>query len=220
MLRAAVLSLLISLLVAPPSLAANSTAAAWEAIASVRGDLAAAGHLQADFTQTYTPAGFTQGEKESGKLALALPDCLRWDYTTPFPKSFLLCGKDTYAWNPGETTGHHGRLESQDATGLDLLLLPLEQLRQRYDATLAEAAGDGPTISLLPRGAPATAKAAKRPLASAQLVVDAAHKHLVALTYKDAEGNLTRFDISGYRHGVEAGRFEPPVGIAWQEASE
>ncbi len=147
-MRRALPTFLLVLLAAGPLAAASTTPDAWDAIAAVRGDLAASGHLQADFKQTYTPAGFTQGESERGKLALALPDCLRWDYTDPFPKSFLLCGKDTYAWNPGETTGRHGRLESQDATGLDLLLLPLEQLRLRYEATITTAADGSASVAL------------------------------------------------------------------------
>lgn len=214
------LSLALLLAAGPRAARGASVADAWEAIAAVRSDLAASGHLQADFTQTYTPAGFTQGESERGRLALALPDCLRWDYTDPFPKSFLLCGKDTYAWNPGETTGRHGRLEAQDATGLDLLLLPLEQLRLRYEAALSTAADGTATVALKPR-LPAAPKGGTKhaaAVASATLTLDPAHHRLLALAYRDAEGNLTRFDVSDYRVTPEARLFEPPAAIAWQEA--
>src|SRR3954471_2172584 len=71
----------------------------WAALKTVRQSLVDAGPTGASFVQTYIPSGFSSGEKESGKLALALPDCLRWDYTAPYPKSFLICGGVLHAWN-------------------------------------------------------------------------------------------------------------------------
>ena len=118
-----------------PLAAAERAQSAWSLIEGVRASLAADGRLQADFTQTYTPAGFSAGESESGRLALALPDCLRWDYIGPEGKSFLLCGRDAYSWNAGDTEGRHQKVESRDEPGLDLLLLPLDHLRQRYSTS-------------------------------------------------------------------------------------
>src|SRR5689334_7912082 len=93
-----------------PLAAAERSPSAWSLIEAVRASLAAVGRLQADFTQTYTPAGFATGETESGRLALALPDCLRWDYTGAEAKSFLLCGRDAYSWNAGDAEGRHQRV--------------------------------------------------------------------------------------------------------------
>ncbi|HEX4966125.1 MAG TPA: hypothetical protein VF173_35270, partial [Thermoanaerobaculia bacterium] len=45
----------------------------WATLKTVRQSLVDAGPTGASFVQTYIPAGFSSGEKESGKLALALP---------------------------------------------------------------------------------------------------------------------------------------------------
>jgi len=207
-------------LVAGPLTAAERSPSAWSLIESVRASLAADGRLQADFTQTYTPAGFSTGESENGRLSLALPDCLRWDYTGLEAKSFLLCGRDAYSWNAGDTEGRHQRVESRDEPGLDLLLLPLDHLRQRYDAAVTPGA-DGPTIKLTPRadagvsGTPSKGAGGRSPL-GAQLELDTTGKRLRSLSYTDRDHNATRFAISGYRLLTDGSLFTPPA-LQWRE---
>lgn len=207
----------LALFLVTPAIAADKAADAWTRIEAVRGALAADGRLQADFTQTYTPAGFSTGESESGRLALALPDCLRWDYAGAEAKSFLLCGRDAYAWNQGEEEGRHQLVEARDEPGLDLLLLPLDHLRQRYEATVTPAA-DGATIRLTPRADAAKpgAKPGQGSPLSAELVLDAAGKRLHALSYVDRDGNATRFAITGYRGLADGGLFAPPK-LRWRD---
>ncbi len=197
--------------------AADRGPSAWTLIESVRAGLAADGRLQADFTQTYTPAGFTTGESDHGRLALELPDCLRWDYTGEEKKSFLLCGRDAYNWSEGEIEGRHQRIESRDEPGLDLLLLPLDHLRQRYDATVTNRP-EGAVIALTPRERAGEKKSPgqRSPLA-AELVLDASGKRLVSLSYTDREGNRTRFAIDGYRVLQDASLFLPPAALRWRE---
>ena len=95
----------------------------WAALEKVRGRLAASGPRVAEFEHLYLPAGFSQGEKESGRLALSLPDCLRWDYGEPYPKSFLVCGAVAHYWNEEDKTGQRQSIDSKNEPGLDLLLL-------------------------------------------------------------------------------------------------
>ena len=210
-------------LAALPVNAAERSPSAWSLIEAVRASLAADGRLQADFTQTYTPAGFLTGETESGRLALALPDCLRWDYTGAEAKSFLLCGRDAYSWNADDTEGRHQQVESRDEPGLDLLLLPLDHLRQRYEAAVTTTA-DGPTIKLTPRAdAGAGAKSAPAPKGTggrsplaAELELDPTGKRLRSLSYTDRDNNATRFAISGYRLLSDGSLFTPPA-LQWRE---
>jgi len=201
------------------SAATERSADAWSLIEAVRAGLAADGRLQADFTQTYTPAGFASGETESGRLALALPDCLRWDYTGAEAKSFLLCGRDAYSWNADEAEGRHQRVESRDEPGLDLLLLPLEHLRQRYAATVARDPA-GPTITLTPRadagGKPGTSGAGRRSPLAAELALDPTGKRLRSLSYTDRDLNATHFSISSYRLLGDGSLFTPPA-LRWRE---
>ena len=81
----------------------------WKVLQGVRQSLVDSGPTAAAFTQTYIPAGFSSGDSESGRLALALPDCLRWDYQDPYPKGFLLCGGVAHGFGEGAV-----RLEGLD----------------------------------------------------------------------------------------------------------
>jgi outer membrane lipoprotein-sorting protein len=188
---------------------------AWESLRAVRADLVEAGTLQASFTQTYVPAGFNSGEKESGKLALALPDCLRWDYSDPYPKSFLLCGGNAWAWNPQDKTGRRYGVDRKTEPGLDLLLLGVEDLKTRYRAAARPLDGGRTEISLAP-------KAKISPIKDAILVVEgkgaAGDRRLVQVSYRDSEGNQTRFDLTDYREMARRGTtFSPPTGIKWDD---
>jgi len=84
----------------PPAAVGAAEIDPWSVLSGVRESLVAAGPTGAEFSQVYVPAGFTSGEKEAGKLALALPDCLRWDYVAPYPKSFLLCAASSTPGTP------------------------------------------------------------------------------------------------------------------------
>jgi outer membrane lipoprotein-sorting protein len=182
----------------------------WAVLQGVRQSLVEAGPTGATFTQTYVPAGFSSGEKESGQMALALPDCLRWDYKEPYPKGFLLCGGVVHSWNPEDQTGRRYRVDRKNEPGLDLLLLGLDDLKKRYQATATPAANGRVEVKLSPKG-----KVTE--LADASLTVDTASQRLVAVSYHDPEGNLTRFEISGYEGIARQGRFSPPASIRWEE---
>jgi outer membrane lipoprotein-sorting protein len=203
--------LLLALLV--PALlpaAAGAQGDPWASLDRVRDSLAAAGPSQAAFTQTYVPAGFSSGETESGTLALSLPDCLRWDYRQPYSKSFLLCGEVAHYWNAEDRAGRRYTLDRENEPGLDLLLLGVEELKTRYRATQKRADGGRVDIDLVPRQR-------LEAVASASLVVDTAANRLVDISYRDREGNFTRFAISDYRRLDGDTTFDPPRHIRFQE---
>jgi len=170
-------------------------------LAHLRHELAAQ-HLVAGFAQTFRPAGFAQGEKESGALYLALPDCLRWEYQVPEAKSFLICGPDLYAWIEGDPSGRHTVIEPRDEPGLDLLLLSIDELRRRYDIS---ATGD--SLELRPREA-------QNAIRRARFDLVAGGSRLSALEYEDLEGNLTRFDLTAWKPLTDRTHFDPPP-IQW-----
>lgn len=182
----------------------------WALLQKVRQSLVDAGPTGASFTQTYVPAGFSSGEQESGRLALALPDCLRWDYREPYPKSFLLCGGVAHSWNPDDKAGRRYRIDRRNEPGLDLLLLGVDALKSRYKATARTVDGKV-EISLDPK-----TKVAE--LADATLVVDPASLRLVRVAYHDQEKNLTRFEIKDYRDLPQEGQFSPPRTIRWEDS--
>lgn len=186
----------------------------WTALNNVRRSLVEAGPTGASFVQTFIAAGFSSGDKESGRLALALPDCMRWDYLNPFPKSFLLCGGTVHAWNEGDRTGHRYRVDRKNEPGLDLLLLGVDELKQRYRATAKTADGGRIEIALSPK------EKRLAELKDATLTVDPASQRIVAVSYHDQEGNLTRFEISGYQELSRQAGFSPPANIRWVEGSQ
>lgn len=201
------------LLLAAPLPSPAEDTSPWAVLDSARTSLADAGPERASFVQTYVPAGFSSGEEESGRLALRLPDCLRWDYSEPYPKSFLLCGERIWSWNPEDRRGQTSEVDRASQPGLDLLLLPVEALAERYDAE-AEAVGDGRVaVHLEPRAG----MAGRTELTGATLVVDTGTDRLVEVSYSDREGNRTTFRISGYGALAEPGVFEAPEGISWEE---
>jgi outer membrane lipoprotein-sorting protein len=195
---------------AAPASAAASASDPWSWLTRVRRSLVEAGPTTASFSQTYVPAGFTTGEKESGSLSLHLPDCLRWDYQDPYPKGFLLCGEMVQAWNPEDHTGRRYRIDRKNEPGLDLLLLGVDDLKARYNAVTRSSPNGQIEIALSPKG-----KAGE--LSDAALAVDPATLRVVQVSYHDREGNLTRFQLADYRPLSRPGQFSAPPGIHWEE---
>src|SRR4029453_16738257 len=128
------------LAMALPLCGARAAADAWSVLDRAREQMHGQGPQLWSFEQTYLPSGFDRGEQESGRVALDLPKCVRWDYDDPYPKSFLLCDKTLWAWSAGDPAGHLYELDEAQP-GLDLLLLAVPDLTQRYDAS-AQPAGE------------------------------------------------------------------------------
>ena len=203
-MRAATTALLVTFLLPGAPAGAGD---AWSLLEETRAALAADGPLTADFVQTFVPAGFTSGERESGRLHLAVPDCLRWDYSLPYPKAFLVCGGRVYAWSPEDMTGRREELRPESQAGLDLLLLPIDELRRRYDAEAVDE--ERIRVTLVPRER-------RQELREATLVVDPRTRRLVEVAFRDREGSFTRFELSGFRPLADPEAFTPPAGVRWE----
>lgn len=182
----------------------------WQALTELRLHLAASGALVAPFRQSFVPAGFSTGDEESGRVALALPDCLRWDYTAPYPKSYLLCGSRLHTWAAGEPQGERLHVEARDEAGLDLLLLPVEQLRGRYTASARPASGGAIEVQLVP-----TAPDSR--IAQAELSFDPASQRPTVLSYRDRDGNLSTFRFDTFELLDDDTLFTPPATLIWKE---
>lgn len=208
------LLLAVALATLPAALAPPSAAAAevspWQTLDRLRDALVEQGPARAGFRQTYVPAGFSTGETERGTLYLALPECMRWDYSEPYEKTFLLCGDEAHYWNPEDRSGRRYEVDREKEPGLDLLMLSLDTLRQRYRAR-AEAAGEGLVrVTLEPISSAGS-------LAEATLLVDPKAGRLAGLSYRDREGNRTKFELE--EPAVLAGRnkvFQPPADFRWE----
>lgn len=181
----------------------------WQLLGEVRREMSASPQA-ADFVQEYLPAGFSAGDREKGLLYLAIPECARWDYLEPYPKSFLLCGSEILTWNKGESAGRRFQFSDTEEPGIDLLRLRLDELRQRYRARL-EAGTEGSVVVIL---VPRTEDFA---LAEARLEVDRSERTLIGVSYSDQLGNESRFEIGDYRDLSDTTVFDPPADLEWME---
>jgi outer membrane lipoprotein-sorting protein len=203
----------VSLAVVGPAHADDTASAdaTWAAIGEFRSNLESQSPLGSSFVQTYLPEGFSSGDSERGVLLISLPDCLRWDYSDPFPKSFLLCEDTAWYWNPGETVGQRYGVDRQ-TPGLDFFLLPTETLRDRYSASSSKNPDGSLSVTLIPNQP-------SDDVVSATLLLTANDRRLDALSYTDIEGNRTHFEMSDYRtrQTFETALFAPPNEVEWQD---
>ena len=180
----------------------------WQVLSDVRSSLVAQTPQAGTFVQTFTPAGFSSGDTERGTVALSLPECIRWDYTDPFPKSFLLCNDDAYSWSPGDASGRRFSVEGRDQEGLDLLRLNINELRERYLAEVATDAEGMYEIHLSPQLEGGLIREAK-------LTVDAGRTAITTVSYTDQDGNQTLFAFDRFEPLPSARVFSPPEALQW-----
>ena len=197
-------ALLACLLLATPAAATSP----WELLVELRQSLQDSGPLTGRFQQTYIPAGFSTGDSESGHLSLWLPKCLRWNYEEPQEKSFLLCEGQVHAWNPDETSGRRYQVNAEEEPGLDLLLMDVDRLRERYVADSEQLSDGTYRISL---SLPADVEGQW----NARIHLEPVSRRIVGLEYTDGEGNLTRFDLSAYEPLAHTALFNAPQDIEW-----
>jgi outer membrane lipoprotein-sorting protein len=189
---------------------AEEPASPWVLLTQLRAGLEEAGPITARFVQTYVPAGFSTGDQENGFLSLWLPRCLRWNYLEPEMKSFLLCEDEVWAWNPQEEGGRHYQIEPEQEPGLDLLLVAVDRLRERYVAS-SEQRDDG-TYDITMATPPDAAESFR-----AVIRIDPVAERVAGLEYTDGEGNVTRFEISEYQPLTHTALFNAPGDLRWTE---
>jgi len=212
MSRIPTILVLLGSLAAPIARAEGDAVDPWSSLERLRDALAHDGQLLADFQQSYLPAGFSSGDTESGEVALSMPDCLRWDYSEPYRKSFLVCGDRAWSWVEGEPRGQRFTIESDREMGLDLLLLPSSELSRRYRAHASTAPGGELELSLEPVEPSAD-------LVVADLRIAAGGRRPVALEWRDHDGNVTSFRFGEWRALEKPSLFDPPAHLEWSDPS-
>ena len=165
--------------------------------------------LKAAFTESYVGMGIER--TESGTLLLAKPGRMRWDYSAPAGKMFLLDGK--YAWFYKQGDPQVQRIEAKK---LDDLRSPLRfllghtELEKEVDhLTVAPAANGEFTLTGQPKGQ-------EDSVLRLQLTVtrDGA---ITAIAIDETDGATTRFTFSDEQSDVPIAanvfRFTPPPGV-------
>jgi outer membrane lipoprotein carrier protein len=165
--------------------------------------------LKAGFQETYQGMGVKR--TESGTLLLLKPGRMKWDYTAPAGKLFLLDGK--YAWF---YTRGDAQVQRIPAKQLDDLRSPLRFLlghteleKEMTGLSLSGAGGGGFVLTGQPKGQ-------EQRIKRLSLTVTA-EGAITAIEMEETDGALTHFDFSSEQPNAavpaEAFRFTPPAGV-------
>lgn len=165
--------------------------------------------LKAAFSETYRGMGMNR--TESGTLLLVKPGKMKWDYSSPPGKVFLLDGKFAWFYTQGDA-----RVQRLPAKKLDDLRSPLRfllghtELEKEIDhLTVSPAANGGFTLTGVPKGQ-------ENRIKKLALTVTA-DGVITAIDVDEMTGALTHFTFSGEQPNVAVPastfQFTPPPGI-------
>jgi outer membrane lipoprotein carrier protein len=165
--------------------------------------------LEVHFVQTYTGMGMDR--KESGVLLLKKPGKMRWTYTDPDGKLFVLDGKDGYFYSPGDPEAQKVPEKKLDDLRSPLqFLLGHTELQKELTGLTATPDGKGNSVlSGVPKGLEQRVKALR--------ITAAPDGTIKSMTIEETDGVTNRFDFSGEAGNVPASNaefvFAPPPGV-------
>jgi outer membrane lipoprotein carrier protein len=165
--------------------------------------------LKAGFTESYDGMGMHR--QESGTLLLQKPGRMRWDYSSPAGKIFLLDGKFAWFYAQGDP-----RVQRIAAKQLDDLRSPLRFLlghteleKELNHITLAPAANGAFNLTGQPKGL-------EKRVTHFSLTVTA-EGAITSIEIEETDGAITRFTFTGEQTNTpmpaETFRFTPPAGV-------
>lgn len=165
--------------------------------------------LEVHFVQTYT--GLGANRRESGVLLLKKPGKMRWTYTNPDGKLFVLDGKDGYFYSPGEPEAQKVSEKKLDDLRSPLqFLLGHTDLEKELTGLTATADGSGGyVLAGVPKGLEQRVSALK--------IAAAADGTIRSMTIEETDGVTNHFEFSGEAGNVPAADtafvFVPPPGV-------
>ena len=165
--------------------------------------------LQANFTQNYQGLGVDR--TESGTLLLLKPGRMRWNYTAPAGKLFLLDGKFAWFYTPGDA-----QVQRIPAKDLDDLRSPLRFLlghtqleKELTGLQLAPAPNGQFALTGLPKGQQNRVRRLTLTVTPDGVIT--------AIEIQEADGALTRFTFTAQQPNAPVPpstyRFNPPPGV-------
>ncbi|HEY1985709.1 MAG TPA: outer membrane lipoprotein carrier protein LolA [Terracidiphilus sp.] len=165
--------------------------------------------LKAGFTESYVGLGIHRSE--SGTLLLLKPGRMRWDYSSPAGKLFLLDGKWAWFYTQGDP-----QVQRMEAKQLDDLRSPLRFLlghteleKELGHVVMAPAANGEFTLTGQPKG--------QEKRIPRLAVTATAAGFITAIEIEEVDGAITRFTFSGEEPNATvaptAFRFSPPAGV-------
>ncbi len=165
--------------------------------------------LKAGFIENYEGLGIER--TESGTLFLLKPGRMKWEYSAPAGKLFLLDGK--YAWFYSHGDSQVQRIPAKDLddmrSPLRFLLGHTELEKEMNSLTLAAVPGGRFTLSGQPKGQ-------EKRVTRLTLTVTP-EGTITGIEIEEADGALTRFSFSGEVPNApvppETFHFTPPAGV-------
>jgi outer membrane lipoprotein carrier protein len=165
--------------------------------------------LRAGFSESYQGLGMNR--TESGTLLLLKPGRMKWDYTSPHGKLFLLDGKFAWSYSLGDQ-----QVQRIPAKQLDDLRSPLRFL---LGHTQLEKEIDHLTETPLPDGQfklTGQPKGQENRVRRLELTV-ASEGTITGIEFEETDGAITRFTFSGEEPNAQVPastfRFTPPAGV-------
>jgi len=165
--------------------------------------------LRAHYTESY--AGMGMNRSEEGTLLLKKPGRMRWIYSAPVGKVFVLDGKFAWFYTPGDTQATRVPAKELDDLRSPLrFLLGHTQLKKELDGLTVVADGAGFRISGVPKGMAQRVK-----LLSLWVTASGA---IEQMKLEEVDGAVTEFAFSGMQENVPVKdadfSFVPPDGVS------
>jgi outer membrane lipoprotein carrier protein len=165
--------------------------------------------LKAGFEESYQGLGMHRAE--SGTLLLQKPGMMKWEYSTPKGKQFVVDGKFAWFYSSGDP-----QVQRMPAKELDDLHSPLrfllghtELAQELSNLEVAQGSGGSFILSGRPRGQ-------EKRVARISLTV-AADGAISEMEIEEMDGALTRFTFSSQEPNVaipsSTFHFTPPAGV-------
>jgi outer membrane lipoprotein carrier protein len=165
--------------------------------------------LEVHFVQHY--AGMGMQRREAGVLLMKKPGKMRWTYTDPDGKLFVLDGKYGYFYSPGETEAQKVEEKKLDDLRSPLrFLLGHTELEKELTGLKVSPAGNGDfVLAGVPKGLEQRVAALK--------ITASPEGTIRAMTIEETDGVTNTFDFSGEADNVPAPNtafyFTPPPGV-------
>lgn len=172
--------------------------------------------FSASFTQQYKYKAMARTQKSAGTVQVKKPGLMRWDYTAPYEKLFLLDGKALWVWDPEDNAVMVNRSFSSDQLSAAVTFLwGKGKLSDEFDIQQVDKPSYGETVlELVP-------KKPQSGFTRLYFAIDANTGAVVTSVVIDSQGNENRITFTDVKTnaGVPSDRFtfQVPKGATVQE---
>ena len=158
----------------------------------------------ADFTQRYTYVISHRTQVSHGKVMFKKPGLMRWDYTAPAPRTFLLSGDTAYALDPQALTLTRSHIDQSQLSAAVTFLLGKGNLADEFTFSAQPCKScKGTLVQLTPKKPDARFK-------KILLEVDPKTAQVLDSSVVDPDGSVNRIEFEDLKTnvGLEQAQFQ------------